>query len=148
MPDAQDAASDRVGGRDVGRAVVGQQLLNGDAVALEELDCAAQEPDRRRGLLVVEDFGVGQASGVVDADMDEVPACRASIDAGSVAAPRLGVGASAGDALAGAALDAAELLDIDVDELARPSPFVALSRLKPDPAQAAQSFALEHRADC
>jgi len=50
--DAERAAGDRVRGRDVGRAVVGQQLANGHAVALEEPNGSPKEPDRRDGLLV------------------------------------------------------------------------------------------------
>ena len=50
------------------------QLLDGDAVAAVERASAAQEPDRGGGLLVGEDFGVGQAGGVVDRDVHELPA--------------------------------------------------------------------------
>jgi hypothetical protein len=45
------------------------------------------------------------------------------------------VRAAAEDALAGAALDASELLDVDVDQLARPLALIALRGLHPQPAQ-------------
>src|SRR3712207_8920498 len=45
---------DRVDGRDVGRAVVGQDALNGDAVACVKRDRAAQEPGGCCGFLVAE----------------------------------------------------------------------------------------------
>jgi hypothetical protein len=41
------------------------------------------------------------------------------------------------DALAGAALDAPKLLDVDVDQLARALAFVALGRLEPEAAELA-----------
>jgi hypothetical protein len=43
---------------------------------------------------------------------------------------------AAEDALASAALDAPELLDVDVDQLARPLTLVALRGLDPEPAEA------------
>ena len=68
----------------VGAAVVGDELLDGDAVAAVELDRAAQERDRGGGFLVGEDFGVGQACRVVDRDMHALPADQFAVDAGSV----------------------------------------------------------------
>ena len=44
-------------------------------------------------------------------------------------------------ALAGAALDPAELLDIEMDELARPGALVADRLLEPDPAEPAHPAA-------
>ena len=68
-----------------------------------------------------ENLDVGQASGDVDRDVHVLPA--------DDLAPRtLGVGARAGvapasrgDAMPSAVLDAPELLDVDVDQLARTS---------------------------
>jgi hypothetical protein len=48
---------------------------------------------------------------------------------------------AAEDALAGATLDAAELLDVDVDELAGSGALVPHGRLQPDPAEPAQPAA-------
>src|SRR5213080_4004472 len=124
MADAEHAAGERVDGRDVGAAVVGDQLLDGDAVAGEVSHRSAQEADRGGRLLVVEDFDVGQAGGVVDRDVDELPADRP-------AAAALGVGAVgrvaalARRAVPGPAADAPELLDVDVDQLARALALVA-----------------------
>ena len=128
MPSARQASG--VMRRAVGRAVVGDHALDGDAVAGVERQRAAQERDGGGGLLVGQDFGVGQAGGVVDRDVNERPsrlACAA--DAG-------GVGASAGargcwrpvTRLPGAAADPPELLDVDVDQLAGPLAFIALAR--------------------
>src|SRR6188474_290879 len=60
------ATGDGVDGRAVGRAVVGDQALDGDSMAGIERRRAAQERDRGRGLLIVEDLDVGQARAVVD----------------------------------------------------------------------------------
>ena len=72
-------------GRAVGGAVVGDHALDGDAVAGVELDRAAQERDGGGRFLVGQDFGVGQAGGVVDGDVNGVPAGHAASDAGGVA---------------------------------------------------------------
>ena len=70
---------------------------------------------------VGEDFDVSQAGRVIDADVHVLPADE-------VAAHALGVGAAArgpalarlaGEAMSGAAMDPAELLDVDVDQFAR-----------------------------
>ena len=65
-----------------------------------------QEGDGALLALVGQDLGEGDARGVVEADVDELPA--------GAAAP---AGALAGDAVADP-LEAAELLDVDVDQLA------------------------------
>ena len=86
-----------------------------------------------------EHFGVGQARGVVDRDVHALPADPVAVKAGAVDQTRVarGLRLTPRHALAGAALDAPELLDVDVDELARPLALVALGRLKPQPAQPA-----------
>src|SRR4051812_35292712 len=54
------------------------------------------------------------------------PAARVAVDAGGVAATRRRLALdAAGDALARAAVDARELLDVDVNQLARPGTLVA-----------------------
>ena len=80
MPRARQAM--RVNGRAVGGAVVGDHALDGDAVAAVERDGAAQERDCGGGLLVAEDFDVGQAGAVVDGDVHELPADRARAGVG------------------------------------------------------------------
>ena len=104
--------------------------MDGDAVASVELDRAAEEADRGRAGLVVEDLCVGQAGGVVDRDVHELPAARASPrvrrdGAVGVVAP------AAGDAMSGAVNDPSELLDVDVDQLAGTLALVALGGLQP-----------------
>src|SRR5436309_16136979 len=100
MADAHRAAGDGVDRGAVGAAVVGDQSLDADAVTREERDGAAQEADRGRRLLVVENFDVGQAGAVVDRDVDELPAllellagialCRAGRPAAAPPAARPG----------------------------------------------------------
>jgi hypothetical protein len=89
-------------------------------MAGEEGDGAAEETDRCRRSLVREHFGVGEAAVIVDGDVDVLPADRAACVAARVAPPGpVAAGDAAADALAGAALDPAELLDVDVHELTR-----------------------------
>jgi hypothetical protein len=52
VTDLQRPASDRMDHRAIAGAVIGQQLLDGHAVALEEGDGSPQEGDDRDGLLV------------------------------------------------------------------------------------------------
>jgi hypothetical protein len=137
MADLQGAAGDGVDGGAVGRAIVGEHSLHGDAVAREERGRAAEEGDRGGGLLVCKDFGVGQAGAVIDRDVDVVPACRAADVAGSVGKAAAVVRASAPDPLAGAALDPSELLDVDVDEFARLLALITLGRLEAQPSELA-----------
>jgi hypothetical protein len=70
-------------------------------VAAIERQRAPQQADRGRGLLVVEHLDVGQPGGVVDRDVDVLPAGAA----GALSGP-----AVARDPVPGAALDPAELL--------------------------------------
>src|SRR5437868_7993453 len=86
-----------------------------------------RKADRGHGLLIVEDFDVDEPGRVVDADVDVLPADvkRASVVAAA--------GDAAGDTVA-RPRDPAELLDIDVDELARPPFLVAVGRARAAPA--------------
>jgi hypothetical protein len=92
--------------RDVARAVVGHHALDPNALAFEPAQRADQKTGHRLAFLVGQDLDIGQARGIVDSDVDELPA-RA---VGAVAA-------IARDAVADAA-EAGELLDVEVDELA------------------------------
>jgi hypothetical protein len=67
---------------------------------------------------------------------DVFPAGPAAPDAERVGAAQTALMAAA-EALAGAALDAAELLDVDVHELAGTLALVAARRLEPEPAELA-----------
>ena len=82
-------------------------------------DGGLEEGDGALLPLVGQDLREGDARGIVDADVDELPADAA--DAGLA-------GAVAGDAVADA-LEAAELLDVDVDQLAGMLALVAAHRL-------------------
>jgi hypothetical protein len=82
-----------------------------------------EEGDGAFLFLVGMDLTEGDARGIVDADMDELPA-------GAFASPARAalLRAVAGDAVADA-LEAAELLDVDADQLAGMRAFVAPHRL-------------------
>jgi hypothetical protein len=117
VPDAERSAGDRVHRRAIGGSVVGEHTLDGDAVSGVEAQSSPQETDRCAGALISQHLDVGQAAEVVDRDVAELPA-----DSAATGAPRPRsrvVVLAAGDAVAGAALDPPELLDVDVDELAR-----------------------------
>jgi len=94
-------------------AVVGQELFDRDAVLVVEAAAAVEEGERAGGCFVGVEGGVREAGVVVDADVEVVPA---------------GLAAAAGEQAAvgvAGAFDAAEFLDVDVDELAGPVALVA-----------------------
>jgi hypothetical protein len=100
--------------------------------------CAAEECDRGAGLLVRQHLGVGEPGGVVDGDVHVIPADRLAAAAIAVGDRAVVVLAQAvTHALSGAALDAPELLDVDVNELAGALALITLGRLEPEPAQTA-----------
>ena len=92
----------------IGGAVVGHDALDADAVRLKKASARARKAQALSLLLVGEELGVGEPGGVVDGDVQMLPA-----DAAVASWPR----AIAGDAVADA-VDPAELLGVDVDELA------------------------------
>jgi hypothetical protein len=102
---------------DVAGAVVRHDGEDLDAAVLEPSDRASEKAGGGRGSLVRQNLGVGQAGGVVYGDVDELPA-----DASGV------LSTIAGDAMADTA-DAAQLLDVDVDQLARAIPLIPDDRL-------------------
>jgi len=122
---AQRAAGDRVGGRDVGRAVVGEHAFDGDAVALKERHGTPQNPrltdkaGTRRNTV-----GWDRVHVAID-DATRLAYAEVLRDEKAVSAIGFLVRAASADALAGTALDAAELLDVDMDQLARPRALVA-----------------------
>ena len=61
-------------------SVVGEQLLDGDPVAGIESERSLEKPDRGGGFLIGENLGVGQASAVVDDDVDVFPADDLAVD--------------------------------------------------------------------
>src|SRR5213079_1143668 len=83
----------------------------------------------------------------IDRDVNVVPARDPSLVAASVIDTLRRVALNAGDALAGASMDASQLLDVDVDQLARPRSFIAKRGLEAQPAELAHSQPLADRAD-
>jgi len=102
-------------------AVVGHDSFDLDAVAGEELQRPLKEGDCGDGFLVFEDFDVGEAGGVVDGDVNELPALLVGFAVIALGGPTGGPG----DPVAGPG-DLAELLDVDVDQLAGPGALIAL----------------------
>lgn len=83
---------------------------------------------------------------VVDGEVDVLPAGRAAGAAGRVEAPGpVAARGAAADPFAGASRDPAELLDVDMHELARPRAFVADRLLEPQPAESTDAVLLQHR---
>jgi hypothetical protein len=97
-------------------AVVGAQ--DADAEAGIVGPGGLQEGDGALLALVAQDLGEGDARGVVEADVDELPA-----DPAALAAP------PTGDAMADL-VEASELLDVDVEPLARVGALVASDRCR------------------
>ena len=118
MPEAEIAAGFAEGPGAIAGAVVGHHPRHLDAEAGVVGDGGREEGDGALLLLVGQDLREGQAGGVVDRDVDELPA----------GAARLALLRIAGDAMADA-LEAAELLDVDVDQFAGMLALVAADRL-------------------
>jgi len=110
----------------VAGAIVRIDALDLDAVFVEEGQSGVEESDGTVGALVGEDLGESQTGVIVDGDVQELPTGAADVVALAIA----------GDAMAGA-FDPGQLLDVEVDELAWMSAFVAadgqrrLQRLEP-----------------
>ena len=97
--------------RAVGGAVVGQHSLDAHAASGEALERArAGSRSRSSARSSVSSFDVGETAVVVDADVDVLVAGRL-LEASRAAAEQAMPGR----------VEASELLDVDVDELARPS---------------------------
>ena len=75
MSHAQVIAGIGKGLGDVAGAIIGHDALSDDAQAVVEGDGPGQETAGGFLALVIEDFRVADARGVVDADMDEFPSC-------------------------------------------------------------------------
>ena len=114
---AEQTASLAEQARDIARAVVGHHPFDPDALALEPAQRADQEAGGRLASLVRQDLDIGEARGVVDRDVHELPADLA------VLAPPI-----AGDAMAEPG-EAGELLGVEMDQLAGPCAVVAPRRL-------------------
>jgi hypothetical protein len=110
------------GGREVTApvppTVVGEDPLDGDPVAGVEAPGTAQEARRRAGRLVGQLLGIGEPAVVIDRDVDPVPADT----------PEPALHPDVVDAVAATGTDPAQHLRVEMDELARPSAFVAHDR--------------------
>lgn len=105
--------------------VVGQDAADGDTVlGVEPAGGAVQEGGAGRGALVGVDLGVDDAAVVVDGDVDELKAALLVPTAAVV-------GVLSVDAPAAACRDAPELLDVDVQQVARTVVLVAISVARP-----------------
>jgi hypothetical protein len=136
MAQLQRAAGVAPGVAPIGRAVVGHDPLDRDALAGEPSDRALQERHRAGLAFIRQHFAVGQARGIVDADVHGLPA------GATPAVPPV-----AGDPMADRH-DPAELLGVDVDQLARPVALIAHDRrLGLERAQLAQPQTAQNAAD-
>ncbi len=114
--DAQLVAGVAPGVLGVGPGVVGQDPLDGDAASCEPGGCSSQEGRAGGGPLVRQVLGVGQAGVVV----------QGGVQVGvSGAGAVLAAGCPAEGFVSAAIGDAAEFLDVDVDQFAGPGAFVA-----------------------
>ena len=120
----------------VGKGIVGHDALDAYAAAGEPTDGTVEEAGASLAALVGQDLGVGEARAVVDGDVQVLPA-EASLAAGAIA----------GDAVADA-VDAAELLGVDMDQLAGPGALVAhRRRLGFQRGEPAETEPAQHRPD-
>jgi hypothetical protein len=98
----------------VSRAAIGQEALDGNAMSFEESDGLVESVENALNLFVWQEAGEGEAGVVVDGDVE-------TFDPGArIAAGAIACGADAGTC------EAAQLLDVEVEEFARVSAFVAL----------------------
>ena len=118
MLDAAPGQQIAVGEAFVGRTIVGHDPLHGDAEAAEPIDGAGGESDGALLAFVRQDLAVGQARGVIDGDVQVFPPGAALVALS---------GAVAGYAVTDPT-DAAELLDIEMDDLARRFALIADDR--------------------
>src|SRR4051812_2157463 len=146
--DAEPPAGDSVDDAGVGGAVVGEDAFDSDPVAAEEAKSADEEVGGSERLLVREHFGVGEPAVVVDCDVDELPSDRAVSATVRITATRpVTPWRPAADAFAGTALDSSELLDVDMNQLARAALLVANGWLETEPSESSNAFAMQHRRD-
>jgi hypothetical protein len=74
VTDPERPAGDRVDRGAVRAAVIGQKLLDGDALAAVKGDRALEKANRGSGFVILERLDIGQAAAVVDRDMHLLPA--------------------------------------------------------------------------
>ena len=116
MPQPEDTASPGERLRDLCRPVVAHHPAALDSLAVEPGDSTAEKADHRRFLLVWHHLDVRQPRGVIDGDMNLV-----LTDAGGAAFLAI-----TRDSIADLA-QASQRLDVDVDQVSGPLPFVPLN---------------------
>jgi hypothetical protein len=104
---AESSASGGEAVRAIAGAVVGHDAGDFDAVVGVPGDQPSKEGGSGWGSFVSQDFGISQTGGIVDGNVNELPA------GSSTALPAVACDAVADD------LDAAQLLGVDMDELSR-----------------------------
>jgi hypothetical protein len=107
------------GARFIARSVVGHDALNSDAELGVVGHRGFQEGDSAAFAFVFLDLGIGDARGVVDADMDVLPTHAPAVALSSTIT---------GDAMS-YVVEPAEFLDVDMDELAGMFTLVTAHRL-------------------
>src|SRR6266568_1699405 len=118
--------------------IVGHDAFHGDAEAFEIGDGGEEQGDGAFVLLVGEDVGTCDTRMIVDRNVNEFPACAL---AAALA------GAASGDAVADAA-EAAELLNVEMDYLARLLALVAWAwRLRLEAGEQAEATMFENARD-
>lgn len=126
----------------VAGAVIGQDAIDGDALVREERVRPFPESDGGVLAFVGQDFAVGQAGVVVDGGVDVAVADRggaaSALVGGGLAVAVAGCAADDAPAAVG---DVAELLDVDVDQLARSGSFVAADDPAGGPVHEGQAVA-------
>ena len=120
----------------VGEGIVAHDALDAHAAGGEPAGGAGHKAGAGFAGLTGQDFGVGEPRGIVDGDVQIFPAAAA-----------LAPAAVTGHAVAGA-VDAAELLGVDVDDLARMFALVAdHGRARIEGPQAAEAETAQHETD-
>ena len=117
MLELEDAAGFSKVLGDVDRSVVAYQLTTLDAMTVEPGQCPTHETDLCALLLIGQHISVGEPSGVIDCHLDPVVSN----------ASRAALLPMACDAVTKRA-QAAQLLDVDVNQIAGPLPFISSVR--------------------
>ena len=130
----------------VAAAVVGQHPLDDHPAVGEPGVGSGQEPGRRLLGLVGVDLGIGQPGVVIDGGVDEPMASQRVMVAAAAAAGAVGLavglaGGPAQEPVATTSGDVAQLLDIDVDQVAGMGVFLAADHLAGGPVQITQAAA-------
>ena len=138
MLDPEDAQRLGVAEGSKADAVVRHDALDLDAEASKELQCVEEKAQAGRPLFIGQDLRVGEARVVVDRQVEIFPAHASGV---ALASP------VAGDPVTDA-IELAQLLDVDVNDLAWGGAFVAANRLgRLQRRQPIEAEPLENAAD-